>query len=454
MKRILFVLAFSASAVAAAGAQSLPIAPRWSGFAGCWEPVSVQGADAPATNPRICVLPTSDLGADLLSIVDHKVTEREHIDADGSRHAVTKQGCTGWESAMFSPSGRRIYFDSEQTCDRGVQRKTNGIFAVAENGQWTNIVDVSAGGSHGLRTTRYAPIHVDSTFPPEVVAAIGDREQSIAAGRIASRGPITLNEVIDASKALTPGVVDAWIASDPQRFELNANTLEHLADSGVKPSTIDVMVAVSNPNVFSVAANGQAAAQETVYPTNQRARANYDSCYGNPFDPWGYNDYGACGPYYGYGYFGYSPFYYGYPYAGYSPYSSYPYYYGGSSVVVVVKGSDATTRHGHMTKNGYTTQSTTSSGATSDRRPSSSGSSGGSSGSSGGSSTGRTAHAKPPESNEQTAPTYQPRDDTPRPTYQPRDDAASTSTPRTASAPSVSGGTATGRTAQAKPPAR
>jgi uncharacterized membrane protein YgcG len=440
----LFTGLFTGLFASVAVAQTPTAGPRWSAYAGCWEPVAAEGQIIPANAPRVCVVPSGGAGADLLSVVDNKITERTHVEGDGARHDVKRQGCEGWESAAWSSDGRRLYFNSNQKCDAvdaagrttsvdvvsaGLERKASGIFAVGPTGQWTNIVNVSASGGHGLRVLRYAPVSIDSTYPAEIFTALGNRDMFFNTARIAARSGIKLDDVIDATKSVEPAVVEAWLATSDQRFDLDAKTLVRLADAGVPPETIDVMVAMSNPGVFAVASNGSGVSElETSRPAN---RAAHDDCYSSQvMDPWGYHDYacdpyrryGARGyydpfnPYGGYG-FGYNP--YGYNPYGYNPYgfNSYGYNYGysGTPVVIIVRGSatDPLVTHGHMTKNGYTTStpstggsaprqattrssdgssgSTSSSSGSSSRGSSSSGSS--SSGSSGGD---RTAHPKPP----------------------------------------------------------
>jgi WD40-like Beta Propeller Repeat len=423
-KLISSVLFIGLASVAAA--QTPTAGPRWSAYAGCWEPVVAEGQPLPSSTPRVCVVPSSGVGADLISVVDKKVTDRMHIEADGAHHDVKQQGCAGWESAAWSSDGRRLYFNSDQKCDAvdaagrpitvdvvaaGLQRKASGIFAVGSDGRWTNIVNVSSSGGHGLRVLRYAPVLIDSTYPSEIFTVLGNRDMYLSTARIAARSRIKLDDVIDASKSLEPAVVDAWLAASEQRFDLDAKGLVRLADAGVAPETIDVMVAVSNPGVFAVASNGGGVSASAMEIASQSDRANRNECLLPIMDPWGYSDYRSCDPYRRYGYYGgaaygYDPFYslYGSPYgAGYgygfgSGYNGYG--YSGIPVVVIVRGSanDPLAKHGHMTKDGYTTQApSTASGATQSSAGSGAATSSSSgSTSSGSSSSGRTAHAKPP----------------------------------------------------------
>jgi hypothetical protein len=441
--RLISSVFFAGLFASVAAAQTPTAGPRWSAYAGCWEPVAAEGQTLPASTPRVCVLPSSDVGADLISVVDNKITDRMHIEADGAHHDVKQQGCAGWESAAWSSDGRRLYFNSDQKCDAvdaagraitvdvvaaGLQRKASGIFAVGVDGRWTNIVNVTASGGRGLRVLRYAPVSIDTTYPAEIVRALGNRDLFFSTARIAARSSIKLDDVIDASKSLEPAVVDAWLAASEQKFDLDANGLVRLADAGVAPETIDVMVAVSNPGVFAVASNGAGVSASAVEMAPQPNRASRNDCLSPVMDPWGYNDYTGCDPYrrygfYGVGGYGYDPFYnlygsrYGYGYGyGYNGYNyGYNYGYNGTPVVIIVRGSatDPQTKHGRMTRNGYTTDSpsttssstprstgssgsqTSSSGGSSSSGSSSSGSSSSGSSSSG-SSAGRTAHPKPP----------------------------------------------------------
>ena len=403
-----------------AGAQTPSAGPGWAAYAGCWEPVSADGMPASPTSSRVCVVPTAGSGADLLTVADRKVTDRMHVEADGAQHVVARQGCAGWESATWSANGRRLYFNSEQTCEGGLQRKSTGIFAIATNGQWSNVVSVNAGGGQGLRSLRYASVAVDSAYPMEIVSALANRNEALGAARIAALTHLTTYDVIEAGKSVDASAVQAWLAAVKPRFDLDAKALVRLADAGVAPETIDVMVAVSNPEVFRVAATDAGASMSEV-PDQPQTRRNdiQPTCYSNMTDPWGYDDYASCDRYRRFGYYRSR---YGYGYDPFGYYSGYGYgtRYGGSTVVIVVKGSANDPQHGRMTKNGYVntgSSTTTSSGSTdvmqSTRRTSassgssstgspSSGSSSTSGGSSSGgsstsgSSTGRTAERKPP----------------------------------------------------------
>src|SRR5450759_5612134 len=65
----------------------------------------------------VCVVPTSTASAvDVVTVSAGKIVDRTHVDTDGQPHALAKQGCTGWQSAKWSPSAHRVYLKSEVTC--------------------------------------------------------------------------------------------------------------------------------------------------------------------------------------------------------------------------------------------------------------------------------------------------------------------------------------------------
>lgn len=376
--------------------------PRWSAFAGCWMPVAADGSRNVAANtPRVCVVPSADNNsADLLTVVRDSITERTHVDADGAKHDVGKQGCNGWEKAEFSSDGRRLYLRSEQTCAGGLTRSTSGIFAIASSGDWVNVTNVAADSTDAVRVTRYGTTAVTATMPAEIRETLATRELSDRTARIAAQREVGIAAVIEATRFVAPATTEAWIAELDQDFRLDDKALVHLADEKVPASVIDMMVAVSNPDVFNVHPTGTITRDED---SNRVRRDQYPYCFAPVIDPWAWYAYDPCDPYLRYGYYRsrrfYDP-YYGYGYGGGGYYGG---YYGGPVIVVRGSGGPGSTGHGRMTKDGYKRDGSSSgsatSGASTDKAPSSSkGSDSGkdSKGSSGSSGSGRTATRKPP----------------------------------------------------------
>jgi hypothetical protein len=433
MRRLILSIAFLGTATVASAQPQ--VGPGWSAFSGCWTPVSADGERNIAANtPRVCVVPSGN-SADLITMVADTIKDRTTVDAGGARHDVSKQGCSGWEKAEFSADGRRLYLSGEQTCAGGLKRRTSGVFAIASNGDWINAVDVAADSVSSVRVSRYATSSVTPLMPASIRDALTVNEVSDRTARVSAQRPVTVDAVIEASRFLSPAAEEAWLAELDQDFNLDDRTLVRLADEKVAPSVIDVLVAVSNPKVFSVASTG--AVERAEERDSANVRRGYSPCFAPVVDPWAWYAYDPCDPYLRFSY--YRPYYsrYGYGYGRYydpfyGPYYGSP-YYGGYGPVIIVR-NDGNPNHGRMTKDGYkpsyggstgtasggsseggrATRPATRRGAPKDEAPaasssdrgsssgssgssSSSGSTSGSSGSSGsGSSTGRVATRKPP----------------------------------------------------------
>lgn len=379
------------------GAAQTAGGPRWQSWLGCWTG-QVTDALVPTTAPLVCVTPTASADAvDIATVAGGKVVSTVRVDASGGgrEQPIEAKGCTGTQRAQWSADERRVYLRSVTTCD-GIRRVSSGILAITANGEWLDVQGLAAGEGENVRVARYHDAGISSGVPAEIVAALAGRTAAAQGARIAAGATIGTQAVIEASRAASPAVVEAWLLERGQEFALDAHTLLALADAGVPARVTDALVAVSNPKVFAV----QHPEDKTrVTSLNDDTRRNQIHVYMEPLDwAWG-------SPYsYGYGYD------YGrYGYGRYSPYGygtyGYPGYFGTAPVIIVNGQASAT--HGRVVKGrGYTQvdQSSTSrspSGRTAEPR-SSSGSSSSTSGSS--SSTParapdpaptRTAHPKP-----------------------------------------------------------
>jgi hypothetical protein len=63
---------------------------------------------------------------------------------------------------------------------------------------------------------------------------------------------VQLSDVVEASRHLEIGVLQTWLAERRQGFGLDAQRLLALEGAGVDPSVIDIMVALSYPEVFAL----------------------------------------------------------------------------------------------------------------------------------------------------------------------------------------------------------
>lgn len=381
---------------------------RWQAWIGCWSPVDGEGG-APRQlggSSRVCVLPGQTASAvEIVTVASGKAVDRTRINADGARHQVSRDGCTGTEVARWASSGTRVYTSTDVTCTGGVRRVGNGVMSFTQRYEWLDVRGMNSREASGVAVARYAAIEDTAGIPAEVQGALRARSPETNNAILAASSPLTLADIADVAQMADSGVAATWLMERTQgvKLSINGKQLESLADHGVPPSLIDVVVAIAHPNIFALNpasrdAEFKARGQQVTGGTTTAYRGIYgypglygsSAIYGYPFgfaygwSPYSYG-YGSFYPYYGFGgYGGYGGFGY------YSPYS-YGYYPGSQPIVVVTRpGDDGFTSqpHGRVVKGqGYTSGARSGSGSSGGSSSSTSGGGGGS-GSTGGSASG------------------------------------------------------------------
>lgn len=362
------VLGAAPSMAGAQGRISTPFAP----WIGCWD--LVPRGSAYTSSERVCVVPTESADAvDVVSIAGDSILSRQRLDATADKRAIQQGDCSGVESVQAM--GARVYLRTDLQCG-DQHRLVNSVMAMSGDGEWLDVRGVAFGSNVGVRASRYREAPSSARLPASVAAALKGSPRGAYPARLAASGPVQLADVVEASRHLEIGVVQTWLAEREQGFALDARQLVTLESAGVAPSVIDVMVALSYPDVFALDRTRLGDP-----PPNTRGEMRGD----------GYDD----GGYYDGGYgWGYDPYGYGYG-RGYN--RGYGWYSGRRPIVVVQRpANDNTTEHGQVVKGrGYVAP----------RGNSGSSGSGGSSGSAGrassgdsekkGSSTGRKAKPRP-----------------------------------------------------------
>lgn len=245
-----FVLVAGSAAMTGVSAQSNRADARWQPWLGCWEPAGlVEGLNS----HMLCVLPVEGSSAVELATVDSgRVLVRERVVANGERIRSDESGCTGWKSAQWSPDGEQLYLKSDFDCGGGLHRTATGIFAMAPGGVWLDVQRVSANEGGGVRVIHYRSASAPDVLRDELARVTAERELALSTARAAAAGSVSLEDVINASRAVDPGVVEAWLIERRQQFAVDSRQLVQLADAGVPSRVIDAMVALSYPKVFAI----------------------------------------------------------------------------------------------------------------------------------------------------------------------------------------------------------
>lgn len=274
---------------------SARIDPRWRAYLGCWATTSAR-----MPGPDVCLLPTGDPNTvEMVTVIGDSIGTPVQITATGDRLSRKKDGCTGWDLARWSSDDRRLYTESEYTCDGGSPQHTSALFA-HQGDSFSQIEGIKTRSTTAVRALRFTSISDSAGMPEAIWRRLSSRNNTARwAARVEAGAEVTTGDVIETSKEVGAPVTEAWIAERAQKFALNASSLRALRDAGVPTTVIDMMVAVSNPELFQVAAGGEPGARQ---PNTQRRGQNGYNAFGRggfvPSTTW-YE--GMYFPYFGYG---------------------------------------------------------------------------------------------------------------------------------------------------------
>lgn len=258
-----------------------------------------------------------------------KVLVEEEMIADGLRHPLKDEKCSGYYIYSWSENGKRLLLESESNCPGDPKRHVSGMSLIDANRDWVDIQLLQNGKDKAISIRKYR--NIDNS---ELMSSGRFNPDQINLARISAANNFSINEIIELSNKVESEVLEAALLETRKPFPINSKQLINLADSGVNSRVVDLMVAISFPDKFSVE-------QEVISPTQGgNARANYQHfrypynyySYYCPILPWHWTSSSYMSYAYGYSYMGWYVVdgYYYYPlWTGYYPYD-YPYYYGSS----------------------------------------------------------------------------------------------------------------------------
>ena len=333
-------------------ASSVTTDPRWLPWIGCWVPTTATTDVAASFAPtqRVCVVPAEGTQVvDLITLADGRVVSRVRIDATGERRPVSREGCEGWETARWSAAGGRVFLRSELTCAGAIERVSTGVIAIASPSDWVDVEVLTVRDQRATRIVRYRSASDTTPLDREIATALAGQEMARRAARMGAASLPTIADVIEASSHLEPAAVEAWLLQRMPRFTVEARELRQLAAARVPGSVIDLVVALSQPEMFLdrlstrgytlvriEAPRTRVVAVESPTPTDELVAAltipggsigygHYDQlnsgrCYRCSWPGGYYYDPTPNSPY---GYYPYYPSYPSYPY-GYYPVYPYP----------------------------------------------------------------------------------------------------------------------------------
>ncbi len=340
------VLALCGTLALTGGVQAQADGDQWYPFLGCWEPSEGAG-------PVVCIRPTPD-GIEMARIADDQIVSREALTTRPEGTRSDREGCTGEHHAAFSDDGQRVFLSTAYSCQGGGERSETGVLSLAASDLLLDVRSVAVEGGDDVAWVQFYRPASASIGQALGIADLPLPGMALETARRAASARLDIDDVVEAAAAVGAGATEAWVAETGDPFDLDADRLITLADRGVSPAVIDLMIAVSYPDRFALAVDDARSAERISgqWATPGVGAVQQSRCYS------GY----AYDPYVGAGYYGssyYDPFYSGCGYR-YSRYSYGPYgystgWYGYYTPVVYVGSTSTRSQPGRVVKGrGYT----------------------------------------------------------------------------------------------------
>ncbi len=236
---------------------------RWTPFLGCWSLIEDEVRQPLLGNPEeeateedrpmglVCLAPEGN-GVRLQTFSGEETFLEEILSADGRRHEISQGKCRGWQQLDWSKDASVLFTRSELACEEGRTRSITGISLLTDSSTWVELQSVGNGAGRAvlIRRFRAASDEVSQLSAPSLTAE-NIRDAVEARHKITST-PMSIEDVIEASSRVAPEVVEASLLELGGRYPLDSKSLLRLSQASVPPSVIDLMVALSFPEQFSV----------------------------------------------------------------------------------------------------------------------------------------------------------------------------------------------------------
>ena len=177
---------------------------------------------------------------------DKTVMYEEKIETDGLRHPLNEDGCTGWYSYSWSETGNRLLFNGESSCVGDLSQKISGISIIDTVGDYVDIKLLKSGDEKAITVHRYQ--HVDSDLNTPAALILSKAYNA----RISAGKGFSLDEVIELSSKVEPEVLETALVEMHNPFPVNSKQLIRLSDAKVPSKIVDLVVALSFPEKFTV----------------------------------------------------------------------------------------------------------------------------------------------------------------------------------------------------------
>jgi hypothetical protein len=272
---------------------------RWLPWIGAWQLVSntiQESESATKQDYSIEISPAGDGNAIVMKSYRAGEFQLEKtILADETRRAIQDTDCSGWYKYFWSDTGRRLLFESVSICPGEEPRLISGMSMITKDQVWMDVQRLKYGNDIAISVRKYESTGKRPLNDGRVV--------SDESGR--ARFPVgfgfSIEEIIELSHKVAPEVIAVALVELRQTFPINSETLARLADENVPSDVVDLMVALSFPQKFTIE-------QDKIAPVPNPGPGDSEYSGEPPFIwlPFGYwSIYGPYSPWYWYPAYGY-----------------------------------------------------------------------------------------------------------------------------------------------------
>ncbi|HEX2716940.1 MAG TPA: hypothetical protein VHM67_04615, partial [Gemmatimonadaceae bacterium] len=119
-------------------------------------------------------------------------------------------------------------------------------------GELVDVETVIVGSDTAVRAARYRATGMPESLARRFPTVRSEESFATRTARTAAGAAATTEDIIEVVKEVGAPATEAWLRERQQRFSVDAKQLVALADAGVPSRVIDVIVALSYPEMFAV----------------------------------------------------------------------------------------------------------------------------------------------------------------------------------------------------------
>jgi len=135
-----------------------------------------------------------------------------------------------------------VFFQSSYECTGDAPGSSTTVFAFVPTGDFLRVEQVRSGGGSINMVDRLRAVRAPGVVPVATVRVIERLRLAATTARASAAVPITVDEIVDATRRIDPGAVAAWVAASDQLFDLTGQQLATLAQAGVPAPVLQAVL--------------------------------------------------------------------------------------------------------------------------------------------------------------------------------------------------------------------